>query len=130
MSTKEKIKKIRSATTVEIIVVAILVFVLGGSGIALSKNTNAASDLSTPLIQLTGWRISHLFLHLMLGALFPTKFVLFFCLGIVWEIIEYAIGILTDSSWWGESLWAHCQDVIANSIGFLIGMLIACKGII
>jgi len=130
MSTKDKVKKIRGATTVEIIVVAIIGFVIGGAGIALSKNTNASADLSTPLIQLTGWRISHFFLHLVLGALFPTKFVLFFCLGIVWEIIEYLIGILTDSSWWGESLWAHCQDVIANTTGFLVGMLIACKGII
>lgn len=130
MSTKEKIKKIRSVTTAEIIVVAIIGFSIGGAGIAWSKNTQAASHLSTPLVELTGWRISHFFLHLVLGALFPTKFVLFFCLGIVWEIIEYVIGILTDSSWWGESLWAHCQDVIANSVGFLVGMLIACKGII
>ena len=130
MSSNEKVKKIRSATTAEIIVVALIGFVIGGTGIALSKKADRALGLTTPLIQFTGWRISHFFLHLILGALFPTRFVLFFCLGIVWEIIEYIIGIVTDSSWWGESLWAHCQDVIANSVGFLVGMLIACKGII
>ena len=118
------IENIRKTNNIKIIFISLICFVLGGIFIASTKETNISNKLSTPIIEFTGWRISHFLLHLLLGFLFPNKFILFFCLGILWEIIEYIIGLVTNSNWWGETLWAHFQDIIANSLGFVIGMCI------
>ena len=118
------IENIRKADNSRIVIIAFIIFMLAGTAIAVTQQTDVSKGLSEPVIQFTGWRLSHFFLHLLLGFLFPSKFLLFFTLGVIWEIIEYIIGIVTENNWWGETLWAHCQDIIANTLGFMIGILI------
>lgn len=72
--------------------------------------------------EITGWRMSHLILYLIFGVIYPEYFWLFFMFGIIWEIVEF---ILTkvDDNWWGSS-YDHILDIITNSIGFILGMLL------
>ena len=69
--------------------------------------------------------LAHLLLHMILGIIYPAKLLLFFTLGVIWEVIEYLIGAFSSDNWWGGSVWAHTQDIIANTLGFLLGILIS-----
>jgi hypothetical protein len=118
-------KKLRKASTPLIVGVAVIIFAMGAAVISLSKKTDVSKGLSATMIHFTGWRISHLLLHMVLGIVYPDKFPLFFSLGVTWEVVEYTIGALSSDDWWGEDIWAHVQDIIANTIGFLLGILLS-----
>ena len=83
------IEHIRKADNSRIVIIAFIIFMLAGTAIAVTQQTDVSKGLSEPVIS---WmELSHFFLHLLLGFLFPSKFLLFFTLGVIWEIIEYII---------------------------------------
>lgn len=58
----------------------------------------------------TVWNISHV-LYFAVGAyLFPEKKLLLWSLGLVWEFLEYAVGVMNP------------LDILWNTIGILIGI--------
>jgi len=120
-----ELKKIQEASPLKIFSVALTCFAIGAVLIAASKKTDVAKGLAVTMVHLTGWRISHLLLHMILGIIYPDKLLLFFTLGVIWEVIEYLIGAYSSDKWWGGSVWAHAQDIIANTLGFLLGILIS-----
>jgi len=75
--------------------------------------------------KITGWRISHFLLHLVMGIIFPTKLFLFMGMGIAWEITETILVKITKDSRWVMNWEQAMLDIIANTLGFLTGMYIA-----
>jgi len=119
------IKKLRLASPQSIVGVAALSFTIGAVIISASQKTEVANGLALTMVHLTGWRISHALLHMILGIIYPDKLPLFCALGIAWEVVEYSIGVYNEDEWWGGSMWEHLQDVISNTIGFFLGILIS-----
>lgn len=86
---------------------------------------------------LNGWTISHFLLHLYFGYKYPHCFKEALTLGILWELFEFSFGELfpilfpslankIDPHW--SSWYYGCyEDVIMNTIGFLIGRFIRLK---
>jgi hypothetical protein len=80
---------------------------------------------------LCGWGISHFVMYLIIGYLFPDCWQEATILGIIWELIEYAIGfffINEDTQpgvkykiWWSGSV----QDIVLNTAGLAVGVLLA-----
>jgi hypothetical protein len=120
-----KMKTLQQVSPASICVVAVICFSIGAAIISASKKTEIAKGLAITMVHLTGWRISHLLLHMVLAMIYPARMALFFSLGVVWELIEYLIGLYSSDEWWGGSVWAHSQDIIANTLGFLLGMLVS-----
>lgn len=84
---------------------------------------------------LDGWGILHYSLFALLGYFFPSKLIFLWCLGFIWELIEFSLKdkpfyiskcnytIDTDDGqgWW----YGRWQDIVMNSLGLLTGYLIA-----
>ena len=81
------------------------------------------------------WVITHFIFYTFIGYYFPKTFFISLLIGILWEIFEYCLGkyanknkVLVllgdcnlDTSWW----YAKYEDIIANTLGFLLGKYIA-----
>ena len=84
-------------------------------------------------VTISWWPISHFLLYAILGFFFPTCFIPLMILGILWELFELLLGILskkrqsvTRGVQYGDKWWsANLFDPFFNAAGFLVGMLIA-----
>ena len=72
---------------------------------------------------MTGHRLGHFVLYIILGFFFPKKFLFFLYVGIVWELIEYTIRRVTKNKWWGSDK-DHIADIFTNIAGFCTGAYI------
>ena len=78
------------------------------------------------------WHVTHILFFCILGFLYPKTFYLSMFGGICWEFVEFSLGyfkpywfynnwckgISRINEWW----YYQYSDIIANLIGFLIGM--------
>ena len=70
-------------------------------------------------LEITGWRISHIILHMTIGFFLPEYFSLSLVIGVVWEAVEFTLAKTTDR-WWGTPR-DNVQDLFTNNAGFAIG---------
>lgn len=70
-----------------------------------------------------GWSVTHVLLFTILGYLYPSNILLFFFLGVLWELAEWVIGIVrSDITHKEETYWINrTSDLIANGVGLLLG---------
>jgi hypothetical protein len=129
MSTEDESRsletKIREVSDRTIILVALLVFMGGALAIHYAKGGEIEGALSASY-GITGWRITHFLLYLVMGYFFPTKVILFMSLGVLWEFLEYSLRCSLSDPYWGEG-WDYIQDVITNFFGFITGILLFCQ---
>lgn len=92
------------------------------------------------------WAVSHLFLYMVLGYMFPDHLFLLMTLGLIWEFVEQFLGTLkldfmgygkmaevlgaVDKS--GESVWwfGRVSDIAFNMVGLITGYEIARLGLL
>ena len=113
-------------TTFLLSVAAILIY-----GIIKAKYLNHFDILQNKLgvWDLDGWSLTHVVLYFMLAYIYPKKWKIIFITGVIWEIIESAIGTplcrtirqsgVLDCWWYGK-----ISDVVVNSIGIALALLI------
>ncbi len=70
-------------------------------------------------MEITGWRITHIILHITIGFLLPEYLLASLVIGGVWEAVEFTLAKTTDH-WWGTPR-DNVQDIITNTAGFAIG---------
>lgn len=87
--------------------------------------------------RIDGWLISHFIAFAVAGFFFPNTLVLSMVIGILWEIIEWIIGITkpsflkgigdcrhnsngTTKYWW----YGQYKDIVADFAGFMVGKYI------
>tara|TARA_Y100000996_G_scaffold293942_1_gene232543 strand:- start:204 stop:599 length:396 start_codon:yes stop_codon:yes gene_type:complete len=68
-------------------------------------------------------RLTHIFSYMILGFVFPNRFILFMIFGLIWEVIEYIFATMYKDKYWGEGN-DNFLDLIANAVGFLLGYII------
>lgn len=120
----------KSVCVYDILLTAMMgVFIIGYLGKGKAKNTEKYIHQSNDW-----WAVSHFLLYTGLGYFFPDKLLMFFTLGIVWEIFEWMnseyqvtlFGIKlydpTDQGgwWYGRSI-----DIIFNMSGYILGSYFA-----
>jgi hypothetical protein len=134
-----------------IVIYIVVIIIIIIYGIILRKR-KTPDLLATPIYnhpicqEIDGWSISHLFLFMILGLLFPGCYFQFFTAGILWEIIETVLGqnetkisgkriqligdqdengVSTDKKnayWYGKE-----SDILMDMIGYTIGSCVAEK---
>jgi hypothetical protein len=80
------------------------------------------------------WGIFHFLLYLLLSYYFPSFYILFFFIGIGYELFEYYVGVTDNEfkklgpitsdgkqSWW----YGRMSDIFFNTFGILIGLYIS-----
>jgi hypothetical protein len=72
------------------------------------------------LLPVTWWRISHMLLYKWFGFWFPHHIVLFFTLGVMWEVTEWALGKIYNKKY----MVGTGEDIVFNMIGFNLGTLL------
>jgi len=75
-----------------------------------------AQRKSSKYCLVTSWAICHIILYAIIGYMFPNLFWETFAIGVVYEILEWKLFDCHD-----------VLDVLWNSIGFFIGVMIRCK---
>ncbi len=80
-----------------------------------------------------GWSLTHLVFYFMLTHICPQKWKIIFIAGVMWEVIESAIGTpgmitrnmhLTDPKdkvWW----YGKVSDIVINTIGIMIALVVS-----
>jgi multisubunit Na+/H+ antiporter MnhF subunit len=85
------------------------------------------------------WPISHFIMYIILGVVAPEYWILWFCTGIGWEILEAGVGkmmsaagrdnllrSLNSQTQYGDNWVAgSLTDVVFNSVGLGIGVLLS-----
>ena len=101
-------------------------------GFIKAKYLNHFDILQTKLgvWDLDGWSLTHLVLYFMLTYICPKKWKIIFIIGIIWEVIESAIGTplcqtlrqpgVLDCWWYGK-----VSDVVVNSIGIAVALVVS-----
>ena len=74
------------------------------------------------IYSLNGWSISHLLLYIVLGYLAPDYWKELILIGVLFEIYEYFLEFIMKYKYVTSKL---ISDSIINSLGVLIGVLIA-----
>ena len=80
--------------------------------------------LSTKLYKhITGWSITHIIWFFIMGYLCPGHIQEFMLMGILWEVLEKIIGILTgkEKFWTSGGTKGQITDLIMNYIGYVVG---------
>lgn len=107
--------------------------VLFGAGVAGSvfytvyAAPNQAKKLGMPLIKplpwLTGWRLSHVVTHAIMGWMCPTRPLFFALGGVAWEGVEVLLGHYTGKVhfWTSGGIPGCALDLLANGAGFVLG---------
>lgn len=98
--------------------------------VCLSKKHNGCylicnSELHTTYLKnprITGWSISHFLFYLIIGFILP-NFYWILLAGVLWEIIEYMMGvIMKDKNYWTSGgISGQITDLIMNVLGFIVG---------
>jgi len=86
-------------------------YVRAGRGSNYYLNNSFSNIPSKCLV--TGWALSHVILYMVLGYVLPNMFWETLFIGILWEIVECIFYKCHD-----------IMDVLWNSIGFIIGMIL------
>lgn len=121
MSTlRTKINEISTPLLISYITIAM---VISATSFYYSHQKNKSGLLDVELKMITGWRVSHFVLYAIIGFLFPEKFLLWFIVGLVWEIIELTLREITNNDWWG-TLSDYFTDIVFNMVGFIVGAYI------
>lgn len=116
--------------------VIVLMFILV-YGYCVKEKYVGTDVLEKKFIDIDGcdyWAFTHFTLYMILGYMFPTHFVLFFSVGLGYEVAEYLIGATQnpikslgatsdngDQSWW----YGRYTDIIFNTLGLLTGIFLA-----
>jgi hypothetical protein len=129
-------------------IVAIVVCVVGIVIIGLIRNKTGFDPFGKTAIkskflgnlfgekeEFSWWPISHFLLYLFLGIFAPSLWLLWFTLGIVWEICEALTGKLISKGrsrlgkmyrqYGAEWVCGKSSDIFFNSVGLLTGVLIS-----
>lgn len=104
-------------------VIAISIFVIilsvGCFGAyAVINNMQEKVYLEKTYISITGWRITHLLLHMLIGFLLPNYLIVSIVIGVTWELIEFTLA--RTNCWWGTPR-DNIEDLFTNTAGFAIG---------
>lgn len=72
--------------------------------------------------RLTIWSLTHLTWFFIMGKVCPNNFLVFFIMGIIWEIFEKCYGQLTDKEcyWTSNGYTGQIYDIVMNSIGYFL----------
>ena len=81
------------------------------------------------------WPITHFILYLILGIVAPKHHLLWFFIGIIWELIEFTAGVIfykkgesdfiPESKEYGRRWWkGSFKDLVFNGAGLYAGILI------
>lgn len=121
-----------------IFIYGIIVFLLNRKKPGNVSNNDIMNNkvMDIPAIgQISGWKISHYILFLIMGILFPHCDLIVITLGILWEVVEFIIGEILKhffgenqyvdptkeySKKWITGSWT---DIIFNVAGFYTGKL-------
>ena len=78
------------------------------------------------------WQITHILLYMWHGYICPRDWLFALTIGTIFEIIEYilgnlesSVGIKTEKYWTTGNNSLNTKDIIANSVGFIIGSSIS-----
>lgn len=88
---------------------------------------NFMGDGQVPVIGPFGsWALTHIFFHSVLGYLCPKNFLLFFTMGVLFEVFELCMGKVSHSpllsNYWTTGRYGfNYMDIVANTLGFGIG---------
>ena len=101
-------------------IIAYAVIVMFFCSIIFIKARNQLKPLENTIFNFSGYRLGHFILYMIVGYLFPEKWVLFLCIGIVWEILEAIFNKIEGTDWWGNAT-GHISDIFVNMTGFFTG---------
>ena len=81
---------------------------------------------------LDGWGISHFVLYGIMTFIYPKYWLFIFIIGILWELFEYYLEhnlilncyVLNDSNIKQKYWYARYQDIIMNTLGILVALLL------
>lgn len=83
------------------------------------KDTRLGKLLLKSYIDVTGFRILHILLHLAIGFFLPDFIWLSLLISFAWELFEAIMSKYADK-WWGTP-YDNFQDIIVNYVGFGLG---------
>ena len=112
------IKMKANLTNNQIIACAVVVMLF--CSVLFIKARNQLKPFENTIFKFSGYRLGHFILYMIAGYLFPEKWVLFLCIGIVWEILEAIFNKIEGGKWWGNAT-DHASDVFVNMAGFFTG---------
>ena len=100
---------------------AILILIL--CGIFIATFVNYLQFMSVKFFEgtmITRWSISHMMIFFIIGCLCPNHLEEFMGIGLLWEIIERIIGIISKKeTFWTSGGWqGQLLDLIMNFIGY------------
>ena len=90
------------------------------------------------MVYVDGWLLSHFIVFTLAGYFYSNQFYLAVILGILWEIVEYLLGVNTprflkckmkgknqtlaekNDAWW----YGRYEDVVVDILGFMTGYFI------
>jgi len=127
-----------------IIILSILLIVLGSFTTPDFKRKMEIPLLEFNGIKITIWSVTHILLYVYFGYYFPNYFIEFLIIGCIWEIFEYiwcklpihkimgctegsnnkfcnGINQIKNCQYW----YGTVDDILMNSIGFIIGACIS-----
>jgi len=115
---------------------AIMIFTYGSYR---CKNPDFKDPLETPIGigELDGWSLTHFLLFIIVGYMFPDKYVMALAIGCGWELFEnyygenrpgwlggygdcdkLASGKTEDGNWW----YGKWTDIVMNTLGIIVGV--------
>lgn len=122
----------------QIMFIFIFVFLLNISYVSLMCGSNLNADIletSLGVYDIDLWSVTHFVFFLFLGYLYPDHIFFIIFVGIVWEFIEYMIGLFEVGSTVsqfcsftnlknGRVSYGRISDVFINLAGYLVGRYI------
>ena len=106
------------------------------------NNKNFKDPLENKILfELDGWSMTHYLFFMLVGFIYPQKFIITMIIGIIWELFEHFYGknrpgwlggygdcnnLATDKisgNWW----YGKWSDILCNSAGFITGAFLKNK---
>ena len=115
--------KINEISTPVLVTFIAIVMAISATSFYYTNQNNKSGILDVEIKMITGWRLSHFVMYAIIGFLFPEKMLMWFIVGLVWEVIELTLREITNNDWWGTAT-DYITDIIINMLGFVVGAYI------
>ena len=115
--------KINEISTPVLVTFIAIVMAISATGFYYANQNNKSGIFDVEIKMITGWRLSHFVMYAIIGFLFPEKMLMWFIVGLVWEVIELTLREITNNDWWGTAT-DYITDIIINMLGFVVGAYI------
>lgn len=112
--------KLNQISTPWLVTFIAIAMAISATSFYYTNQNNKSGILDIELKMITGWRLSHFVMYAIIGFLFPEKILLWFIVGLIWEVIELTLRNITNNDWWGTTT-DYITDIIINLIGFIVG---------